>query len=33
MYLKTAIIGMNNNDLPLTEEQTIIVDVSSEKLK
>lgn len=26
MYLKTAIVGMNNNDLPLTQEQTTIVD-------
>jgi hypothetical protein len=26
MYLKTAIVGMNNNDLPLTQEQTSIVD-------
>ena len=25
-YLKTAIVGMNNNDLPLTQEQTLMVD-------
>jgi hypothetical protein len=24
--LKTAIVGMNNNDLPLTQEQTLIID-------
>ena len=33
IYLKTAVIGMNNNNLPLTEEQTRIVDVLSEKIK
>ena len=26
IYLKTAVVGMNNNDLPLTEEQTRIVE-------
>ena len=25
-YLKTAIVGMNNNDLPLTQEQALILD-------
>jgi hypothetical protein len=27
IYLKTAVVGMNNNDLPLTEEQTRIVEM------
>jgi len=26
MYLKTAIVGMNNNDLPLTDEQAWIIE-------
>jgi hypothetical protein len=26
MYLKTAIVGMNNNDLPLTDEQASIIE-------
>ena len=26
IYLKTAVVGMNNNDLPLTEEQTRILE-------
>ena len=26
MYLKTAIVGMNNNDLPLTNEQAWIIE-------
>jgi hypothetical protein len=26
MYLKTAIVGMNNNDLPLTNEQACIIE-------
>ena len=25
-YLKTAIVGMNNNDLPLTDDQALILD-------
>ena len=25
-YLKTAIVGMNNNDLPLTDDQANILD-------
>lgn len=26
VYLKTAIVGMNNNDLPLTLEQTLVLN-------
>jgi hypothetical protein len=33
IYLKTALIGMNNNDIPLTDEQTRIVDELSVKIK
>jgi hypothetical protein len=25
-YLKTAIVGMNNNDLPLTQEQARVIE-------
>jgi hypothetical protein len=30
-YLKTAVVGMNNNDLPLTDEQTRIIEKFNSK--
>jgi hypothetical protein len=32
-YLKTAIVGMNNNDLPLTQEQAMIIEQLKSKNK
>ncbi len=32
-YLKTAIVGMNNNDLPLTQEQAMVIEHLKSKSK
>jgi len=31
--LKTAIVGMNNNDLPLTQEQAMVIEQLKSKTK